>query len=127
MRAHDLATVFLAAPTSTDERLKAIADMSRGFINAVSRTGITGEQQQVAVDAAELVGRIRRFSALPIAVGFGISNAQQFQTVGEFADAAVIGSAIVSLIEKHGRNSAEPVANFVSGLSAQRSVAQAER
>lgn len=127
MRAHGLATVFLAAPTSTDHRLQAIADLSRGFIYAVSRTGITGEQQQIAADAAQLVGRVRHFSSLPIAVGFGISNAQQFQAVGEFANAAVIGSAIVAIMERHGRNSAEPVANFIRGLHVGKSVAQAER
>jgi len=124
MRAHELATVFLAAPTSTDNRLKAIAGLSRGFVYAVSRTGITGEQQQLAADAAQLVARVRRFSSLPIAVGFGISSAQQFQAVGEFADAAVIGSAIVTIMEKHGRNSAEPVANFIRGLRVEKSVAQ---
>jgi len=123
MRAQDLATVFLAAPTSTDTRLKTIANLSRGFVYAVSRTGITGEQQQLASDAAQLVKRIRTFSSLPIAVGFGISNAEQFQTVGEFADAAVIGSAIVTIMEKHGRNSAEPVANFIRGLRAGKLVA----
>ena len=127
MRTRNLATIFLAAPTSTDQRLKAIAEASRGFIYAVSRTGITGEQKQIAIDAAELVTRVRRFSSLPIAVGFGISNAQQFQRVGEFADAAVVGSAIVSVIEKYGRDSAEPVANFIRSLGAERSAAQARR
>jgi tryptophan synthase alpha chain len=126
MRAHNLATVFLAAPTSTDTRLKTIAELSRGFVYAVSRTGITGEQPQIAADAAQLVTRVRRHSSLPVAVGFGISNAQQFRAVGEFADAAVIGSAIVNIIEKHGSNSAEPVANFIRGLRAGKSVAQAE-
>ena len=127
MRRHNLATVFLASPTSTDERLKLIAGVSRGFIYAVSRTGVTGEQRQLASDAAQLVNRIRRFSSLPIAVGFGISDAEQFQAVGEFAEAAVIGSAIVSIIEKHGRESAEPVANFIRGLRVAKCVAQAER
>ena len=127
MRARDLATVFLAAPTSTDHRLKKIAELSRGFVYAVSRTGITGEQQRLTQDAAQLVSRIRQFTSLPIAVGFGISNAEQFHAVGEFADAAVIGSAIVSVIEKHGRNSAEPVANFIRGLHIGKSLAQAER
>jgi tryptophan synthase alpha chain len=126
MRAHNLATIVLAAPTSTDQRLKLIAEVSRGFIYAVSRTGITGEQKQVAVDAAELVRRIRRFSSLPIAVGFGISNAEQFRRVGEFADAAVVGSAIVSVIEKHGRDSAEHVAKFILNLGVERSAAQAK-
>ncbi len=126
MREHNLATVFLAAPTSTDARLKAIADLSRGFIYAVSRTGITGQQKQLASDAADLVGRIRRVTRLPIAVGFGISTPEQFQAVGEFADAAAIGSAIVSIIEKHGKDSAEPVATFIRGLRAGRLAAQAE-
>jgi tryptophan synthase alpha chain len=127
MRAHQLATVFLAAPTSTDARLKAISELSRGFVYAVSRTGITGEQKQIAVDAAQLVTRIRQFTALPVAVGFGISTAEQFASVGQFADAAVIGSAIVSLIEKHGSGAAAPVANFIGGLRVEKSVAQAER
>ena len=127
MRSRELATVFLAAPTSTEQRLKAIAALSRGFLYAVSRTGVTGEQQQLAADAADLVRRIRRVSSLPIAVGFGISSTEQFQAVGAFADAAVIGSAIVSIIEKNGPNSAEPVAKFIRGLRVGRSVAQAER
>lgn len=126
MREHNLVTVFLAAPTSTDARLKSVAELSRGFVYAVSRTGITGQQKQLASDAADLVGRIRRVTKLPIAVGFGISTPEQFQAVGEFADAAAIGSAIVSIIEKHGRASAEPVATFIRGLRAGRLAAEAE-
>jgi tryptophan synthase alpha chain len=116
MRARDLATVFLAAPTSPDSRLRMIAEASCGFLYAVSRTGTTGERQQIASDAAELVSRIRRFSSLPVAVGFGISTAEQFQAVGTFADAAAIGSAIVSLIEKHGRSAPRAVGEFISSL-----------
>jgi tryptophan synthase alpha chain len=127
MRSHDLATVFLAAPTSTDHRLQKIAELSRGFIYAVSRAGITGEQKQLPVDAAELVQRIRSFSSLPVAVGFGISNAEQFHAVSEFADAAAIGSAIVSIIEKHGKDSVGPVAEFIRSLQVGKSAAHAER
>lgn len=126
MREHNLVTVFLAAPTSTDARLKSIAELSRGFVYAVSRTGITGQQKQLASDAADLVSRIRRVTKLPIAVGFGISTPEQFQAVGAFADAAAIGSAIVSIIEKHGTASVEPVARFIRGLRAGRLAAQAE-
>lgn len=126
MREHNLVTVFLAAPTSTDARLKSIAELSRGFVYAVSRTGITGQQKQLASDAADLVSRIRRVTKLPIAVGFGISTPEQFQAVGAFADAAAIGSAIVSIIEKHGAASVEPVARFIRGLRAGRLAAQAE-
>jgi tryptophan synthase alpha chain len=112
-----LEPVFLAAPTSTDERLKAIAEHSRGFVYAISRTGITGTQQSLTADAAALVARIRRWTTLPVAVGFGISNAEHFAQVAEFADAAVIGSAIVELIEKSAPGT-EPsaVARFIKGL-----------
>ncbi len=100
MRRRGLAAVFLAAPTSTDERLQAIAKASRGFVYAVSRTGVTGTRAELPQDARELVGRLRAFAALPIAVGFGISTPEQFGAVGEYADAAVVGSAIVRIIEQ---------------------------
>jgi tryptophan synthase alpha chain len=112
-----LAPVFLAAPTSPDERLKAIAAHSKGFVYAISRVGITGTQRSVTADAAGLVARIRRWSPLPVAVGFGISNAEHFAQVAEFADAAVIGSAIVELIERSTPDTAPgAVARFIKGL-----------
>jgi tryptophan synthase alpha chain len=112
-----LAPIFLAAPTSTDERLEAIATHSKGFVYAISRTGITGTQQSLTSDAATLVARVRRWTRLPIAVGFGISNAEHFAQVAEFADAAVIGSAIVELIERSTPDSAPgAVARFIKGL-----------
>lgn len=112
-----LAPVFLAAPTSPDERLEAIAAHSKGFIYAISRVGITGKQQSLTADASELVARIRRWSKLPVAVGFGISNAQHVAQVGEFADAAVIGSTIVELIERSTPAEAPgAVARFIKGL-----------
>jgi tryptophan synthase alpha chain len=95
-----LAPIFLAAPTSPDERLEAIATHSKGFVYAISRVGITGTQQSLASDAASLVARIRRWTRLPVAVGFGISNSEHVAQVGRFADAAVVGSAIVELIER---------------------------
>lgn len=112
-----LAPVFLAAPTSPDERLEAIARHSKGFVYAISRVGITGKQQSMTTDAAALVARIRRWTGLPVAVGFGISNAQHVAQVGEFADAAVVGSAIVELIEKSTPATAPgEVARFITGL-----------
>jgi tryptophan synthase alpha chain len=116
-----LAPIFLAAPTSPDDRLEAIATHSKGFVYAISRTGITGKQQTLTSDAAALVGRIRRWSKLPVAVGFGISSAEHVAQVAEFADAAVIGSAIVELIERATlENGAETapgaVARFIKGL-----------
>jgi len=100
MKANDLAPVFLAAPTSPDVRLKMIAEASKGFVDAISRVGITGTRDAIASDAPDLVTRLKKFTQLPIAVGFGISNAEHVRTVGQFADAAVVGSALVALIEK---------------------------
>jgi tryptophan synthase alpha chain len=117
-RKNDLATIFLAAPTSTDQRLKQIATVSTGFIYAVSRTGVTGERQQMSSDARGLVKRIRKFSKLPVAVGFGISTPEQFAAVGKFADAAVVGSAIVHVIEQNPVREAASVAEFIKQLTA---------
>jgi tryptophan synthase alpha chain len=118
MRKRNLATVFLAAPTSTDERLKRIAEASRGFVYAISRTGITGAREDLAEDAQRLVKRLRKFTDLPIAVGFGIASAEHFAAVGEFADAAVVGSAIVQTIEQNPGKGAQAVAEFIKQLSA---------
>jgi tryptophan synthase alpha chain len=112
-----LAPIFLAAPTSPDERLEAIASHSKGFVYAISRVGVTGKQQSMTADAAALVARIRRWSGLPVAVGFGISNAEHVAQVAEFADAAVIGSAIVDLIERSTPEAAPAaVSRFIKGL-----------
>lgn len=100
LRAHDLDMIFLVAPTSTDERLQMVARRAGGFIYAVSRAGVTGARDEVSAEAEKLVGRVRRFSDLPVAVGFGISTRDQVADVCRYADAAVVGSAIVSLIEK---------------------------
>ena len=118
MRKNDLAPVFLAAPTSTDERLKRIAQASRGFVYAVSRTGVTGAQKQLPEDAQLLVRRLRKYTKLPIAVGFGISTPEQFAAVSGYADAAVVGSAIVATIERNPGKEAQSVAEFIKQLSA---------
>jgi tryptophan synthase alpha chain len=118
MRINDLSPVFLSAPTSPDARLKRIAEASRGFVYAVSRTGVTGARQQLADDAQKLVRRLKKYTKLPIAVGFGISNAQQFAEAGKFADAVVVGSAIVETIECNPGREAIAVAEFVGKLSA---------
>ena len=117
MQLNQLQPIFLAAPTSSDYRLKLIAGVSQGFVYAISRVGITGAQQSLASDAHTLVTRLRRFTALPIAVGFGISTAEHVAAVGEFADAAVIGSAIVALIEKAAPGEqAKAISAFVEAL-----------
>jgi tryptophan synthase alpha chain len=116
MRQRGLATIFLAAPTSTNARLKSIARVSTGFIYAVSRTGVTGARKQLTNDAQELVQRLRKYTKLPIAVGFGISIPEQFAAVEKFADAGVVGSAIVETIERNPGKEAESVAQFVNQL-----------
>jgi len=118
MRKNDLASIFLAAPTSTDERLKRIAQASSGFVYAVSRTGVTGTRKQMAEDAQSLVRRLRKHTKLPIAVGFGISTPEQFSAVGKYADGAVVGSAIVEVIERSRGKESTIVAEFVKQLVA---------
>ena len=99
MRSRNLDTVFLASPTSTDERLARIAGLSTGFLYLISRTGVTGERQQLSSSLRPLVERVRRFTALPLALGFGISTPEQVTEVQSLADAAVVGSALVRAIE----------------------------
>jgi tryptophan synthase alpha chain len=115
-----LAAVFLAAPTSTDQRLKRIAGASSGFVYAVSRTGVTGVRHHFPQDAQTLVERLRRYTQLPVAVGFGISTEEQFASVGKFAEAGVVGSAIVETIERNPGKEAASVAEFVRSLVAGR-------
>jgi len=107
----DLDPIFLVAPTTSDERLARIAQQASGFIYAVSRAGVTGARDEMSRDAEALVKRVRPVSALPVAVGFGISTAEQVREVWRFADAAVIGSAIVREIETLSGN-----ANLVSQI-----------
>jgi tryptophan synthase alpha chain len=116
---HVLDPIFLVAPTTSDKRLTRIAQQARGFIYAVSRAGVTGERDEIARDAQELVERVRARSDLPVAVGFGISTTEQIREVWRFADAAVVGSAIVQEIE---RFSTEPdlvqrIGEFASSLA----------
>ena len=98
--AHGLDTIFLAAPTSSDERLEIIAKCSKGFLYLVSRTGVTGAQDALPEDLPGLLRRVRRFTTLPIAVGFGISLPAHVSVLGGLADGAVVGSALVSEVEK---------------------------
>ncbi len=100
LQAHHLDTIFLAAPTSTDERLVKIAACSSGFLYLISRTGVTGAKDALPDDLPALLRRARSFTQLPIAVGFGISLPGHVSVLGGLADAAVVGSALVSEIEK---------------------------
>jgi tryptophan synthase alpha chain len=100
LEARGLDTIFLAAPTSTDERLKMIAGCSSGFLYLISRTGVTGERDSMPEDLPALVRRVRRATKLPLAVGFGISLPEHVSVLGGIADAAVVGSALMAEIEK---------------------------
>ncbi|HKQ53806.1 MAG TPA: tryptophan synthase subunit alpha [Pyrinomonadaceae bacterium] len=100
LKAHELDMIFLVAPTSTDARLQLVAERASGFIYAVSRAGVTGARETVSLEAERLVARVRKFSDLPVAVGFGISSAEQVAATWRYADAAVVGSALVAEIER---------------------------
>ena len=109
MRAHGLDTVFLAAPTSTPRRLGLVAKYSTGFVYLVSRTGVTGERNSLSGSLEPLVQSVRKATSLPLAVGFGISTPEQVRQVGVLADAAVVGSAFVRMIERNAGNASLPV------------------
>jgi tryptophan synthase alpha chain len=117
LHAHNLDTVFLASPTSTDERLQRAAKLSSGFLYLISRTGVTGERDEVARSVPVLVERARRRTALPLAVGFGISKPEQVRQVQALADAAVVGSAVVHAIEeRYAEQGAVAIERFVRWL-----------
>ncbi|HET6669786.1 MAG TPA: tryptophan synthase subunit alpha, partial [Pyrinomonadaceae bacterium] len=97
---NDLSHISIVAPTSTDVRLRMVAERASGFIYAVSRTGVTGTRSEVSSEAEKLVTRVRDVTDLPVAVGFGISTSAQVRDVWRYADAAVVGSAVVAEIEK---------------------------
>jgi len=118
LRQAGLDSVFLAAPTSTDDRIEKIARFSSGFIYAVSRTGVTGAQKSLSAEVQPLVERIRRHSSLPVAVGFGISEPSQVADICRQADGAVVGSALVRCIEENLTNPrlADKVGEFTRWL-----------
>jgi tryptophan synthase alpha chain len=102
---HGLDQIFLVAPTTSDARLRLVAERASGFVYAVSRAGVTGARTELSSEAARLVERVRGVTDLPVAVGFGISRPEHVAEVWRYADAAVVGSALVAEIEKHA---AEP-------------------
>lgn len=114
----DLALIMLAAPTSSDERLAKICAQAGGFVYAVSRAGVTGARNEMSGEAENLVERLRKQTALPIAVGFGISNAAQVAETWKYADAAVVGSAIVAEIARLSMTMEENSDEFVERIGA---------
>lgn len=119
MDAKGLDCIFLAAPTSGEERIARIAECSRGFVYVVSRTGVTGVQQELSGSIRPTIDCVRRFTKLPVAVGFGISRPEHVRAIWDIADGAVVGSAIVSEMEKIGDPSEVPsrIADFCRHLT----------
>ena len=113
----DLAFISLIAPTS-DDRIQMIAREADGFIYLVSSMGVTGTRSEFTTDLDSIVERIREVSDAPIAIGFGISNAEQAAAMAQKADGAIVGSAIVKLVAEHGVDASAPVTAFVSDLAA---------
>lgn len=113
-----LDTIFLAAPTSTDERLTRVAAGSRGFIYCVSLTGVTGVRTSVASDVGALVRRLRRHSALPVCVGFGVSTPEHARQVASVADGVIVGSALVAIVAREGADAGPALETFVRALRA---------
>jgi tryptophan synthase alpha chain len=101
MRQRGLATVFLGAQTTTDERLKRLADASSGFLYLVSTAGVTGVRDAVSQQAAPLLERARKLTAIPLAVGFGLSKREHMEAVAPYADAAIVGSAVMRTVEQN--------------------------
>ena len=118
LREHGIDMIFLISPTTSDARLRRAAELASGFLYAVSRLGVTGARDTIASGVEQMVGRIRAASDLPVAVGFGISTAEHVAQIGRWADAAVVGSSLVSVIERFAGEADLPdrVADYVRGL-----------
>ena len=100
LRAHDLDLIYLLAPTSTPDRIRAVGERASGFVYLVSVTGVTGARSALPPDLVDFVGRVRGVIELPLAVGFGLSDAEQVARVGELCEAAVVGSAVIQAVEQ---------------------------
>jgi tryptophan synthase alpha chain len=123
LRAKGIDQIFLVSPTTTDERLAAAGRYGSGFLYAISRLGVTGARAAVATTAEPLVARVRAATSLPVALGFGISTPEHVRGVCAYADAAVVGSAIVQVVgdnREPGKNVGEKVEQFVSWLKGNR-------
>ena len=115
----NLDLIFLLAPTSTDQRIASVCKAAIGFVYIVSVAGVTGARASVSTRVPELVARVRKHTRLPLAVGFGVSSAEQFRSIGQYADGVAVGSAIISAIEKAPRGQRAAAAKrFVKQLKA---------
>lgn len=119
MKQNDLCNIYLVAPTTPEDRMEFIVKRGSGFIYYISREGVTGMQANVSANVASQVSKIRAHTALPVAVGFGVSNPEQAKLVAQCSDAVVVGSAVVNQIAKYGKSNdlAEQVTRFVKSLA----------
>jgi tryptophan synthase alpha chain len=106
LMAAGLDPIFLISPTTTDDRIRRSSELGAGFLYVISRLGVTGARDEMAADAGELLARVKRHATLPVALGFGISRPEHVAAACRHADAAVVGSALVSVVAEHGANGA---------------------
>jgi len=111
-----LATIFLVAPTSSEERIKKIAKVSSGFLYYISLTGVTGEREKLPEDVISRLKLVKELSSIPVAVGFGVSKKEHVEMLSPYADAIIIGSAIVKIVEEKGKKSPSEIKKFLKAL-----------
>jgi tryptophan synthase alpha chain len=111
-------TIFLLSPTTSDERIRRAAALGSGFLYGISRLGVTGAREEVADSASELAARVRRVTDRPLALGFGVSRPEHVRAIGRWADAAVVGSALVNVVAQHAAsaNVSEHASEYVRWL-----------
>ncbi len=114
-RRRGLDLIYLLAPTSTDERIRLVAEKSRGFIYLVAVTGVTGARDKLPAGLKAFVGRVRRAAAQPLCVGFGISTAEQAAQVARAADGVIVGSRIIQLME-NADSFISPLGDLIKGF-----------
>jgi len=113
-----ISTIFLAAPTSSNQRIHEVAERSTGFVYVVSRTGVTGAENTVPQDVTALVQKVKALTDKPVCVGFGISEPAHVSMVCQVADGAVVGSALVKLLHENWATNRQAVADYVASLKA---------
>ncbi len=114
-KAHGVALISMIAPTS-EQRIKSIAQSANGFLYIVSSMGVTGVRSEIKTDLASIMASVRKYSKVPAAIGFGISNPEQAKKMSELSDGVIVGSAIVRLVEKYGEGAPEEIYKFVKSL-----------
>lgn len=115
-REHGISIISMIAPTS-EERIKSIAQSAEGFLYIVSSLGVTGVRSEIKTDLASIMESVKKYSKAPAAIGFGISTPEQAKKMAAISDGAIVGSAIVRIIEKHGENAADEIYNYVKSMT----------